>query len=387
MKVHLKPSGEYILALGALSRLEGALVARGVKRLFLVADAGVTAAGITQKVIEAAGSVDVLCFDRVMANPTDAISAEAAGVARAFAADAILGVGGGSPIDAAKAIAVLVNNDVPLANYCAAGADPWEHAPLPVFAIPTTAGTGAEVSAAAMVNLPDQGVKSDIFGRSILPRLVIADPELTFGLPRALTAYTGIDALSHALEAYVATGANPHSDALAEKSIALVAGHLPVVLQEPTHPEGRSAMLLASSLAVMAASSAAGLGVIHSLAQTLGGYYNLPHGLTIAHSFAAGMHYNVDVCQDKFANFARLMGVDTQRMTPSEAAQAGINAYNNFCRSNAIDTALGVTVPASDFDALASRAMRDGCTPTNPRPLRQDDFVALFASLAETPVA
>jgi alcohol dehydrogenase len=288
-------------------------------------------------------------------------------------------VGGGSPIDAAKAIAVMATNDGPLEDYCSAGADPWPHPPLPIIAVPTTAGTGAEVSAAAMINIPEAGRKLDMFGPTILPQLAIADANLTVGLPPRLTARTGIDALSHAVEAYVCLGANPVSDALAEGSIRLVADNIRRVYQDGSDVEARHNMLVASAMAVMAASGAGGLGVIHSLAQTLGGFYDLPHGLTIAVCFPYGLAYNLFTVPAKCATISRLLGTDTSGMTPEETVQSVIPAIRQLNADlNVTDTFETMNVHRDDIPQLAEYAMLDGSTPTNPRSLTVEDFVALF---------
>jgi len=176
--------------------------------------------------------------------------------------------------------------------------------PSPVIAIPTTAGTGAEVSSAAMVNLVAESRKVDICGQSILPVTAILDPLMTVGLPPHLTAWTGIDALSHALEAYVGTYANPITDALAEKAIALVAENLRQAYANGANLEARSNMLVASAMAIMAW---AGLGVVHSMAQTMGGYYDAPHGLSIAVCFPVGVEYNLFAAPEKFARVSQLL--------------------------------------------------------------------------------
>ncbi|MEM7345803.1 MAG: iron-containing alcohol dehydrogenase, partial [Chloroflexota bacterium] len=251
--------------------------------------------------------------------------------------------------------------------------------PLPIIALPTTAGTGAEVSAAAMINIPQLDRKMDMFGASILPQVAIADANLTLGLPPHLTAWTGIDALSHAVEAYLCVGATPISDAIAEGSIKLAADNIRQAYQQGSDVEARHNMLVASAMAVMAASGASGLGVIHSLAQTLGGFYNLPHGLTIAVCFPYGLAYNLSTTPEKCAKIAQLLGVDTQGLSLEEAAASVIPAIQQLnVDLNVTDTFETMHVQATDIPKLAEYAMLDGCTPTNPRPLATQDFVDLF---------
>ncbi len=353
----------------------------GVNHILLATDQGIVNAGLLDSVLaplENAG-IKTTVFDQVEPNPTDQTAVAGAKAAKRSGAQAVIGLGGGSPIDAAKAIAVMATNEGPFGDYCGAGVDPWPNEPLPIIALPTTAGTGAEVSAAGMINLPQRGRKVDIFGPSILPKVAIADAKLTVSLPPRLTAWTGIDALSHAVEAYVCVGANPVSDAIAEGAIKLVAKNIRRVYADGADVEARHNMLVASAMAVMAASGAAGLGVIHSLAQTLGGFYDLPHGLTIAVCFPYGLAYNMPVVPEKHATISRLLGTDTSGMSSEEAAKSVITAIQQLNADlNVTDTFESMNVQANDVPKLAEYAMLDGCTPTNPRLLEVGDFVTLF---------
>ncbi len=248
--------------------------------------------------------------------------------------------------------------------------------PSPVIAIPTTAGTGAEVSSAAMVNLVAESRKVDICGQSILPVTAILDPLMTVGLPPHLTAWTGIDALSHALEAYVGTYANPITDALAEKAIALVAENLRQAYANGANLEARSNMLVASAMAIMAW---AGLGVVHSMAQTMGGYYDAPHGLSIAVCFPVGVEYNLFAAPEKFARVSQLLGADTTGMSPIAAAKSVIPALCELLHDLDITQHLGsLGLREEDIPKLAELSMLDGCTPTNPRPLNEKAFANLY---------
>ncbi|MCK4975435.1 MAG: iron-containing alcohol dehydrogenase, partial [Anaerolineales bacterium] len=273
--------------------------------------------------------------------------------------------------------AVMAVNEGPLEDYCCAGADPWPVAPPPIIGIPTTAGTGAEVSAAAMLNLVSEHRKVDLFGDTILPVTAILDPELTVGLPPNLTALTGIDALNHAFEAYIAIYANSFTDMLAEKAIELAVNNIRKVYKDPTDLEARGNMLIASAMAVM--SAGAGLGVIHSLAQTIGGYYDDPHGLAIAVSFVPGTQYNLSVEQKKLGRISQIMGTDISGMTEEEAAKSVIPALQYLLKELDVPTGFdSLGVKENDIPELAKIAMLDGCTPFNPRPLDEQAFIELF---------
>jgi alcohol dehydrogenase class IV len=317
-------------------------------------------------------------LDQIEPNPRDATILAGAVLAKKAGAGAIVALGGGSPIDAAKAIAVMAANEGPLADYCGAGADPWPVPPMPIVAIPTTAGTGAEVSGAAMINLVTESRKADIFGQSIRPVTAILDPVLTVGLPPHLTASTGVDALSHAVEAYVALYANPVTDALAEKAIQLVAENLRLAYVDGGNLEARGNMLLASAMAVMAAG--AGLGVVHSLAQTIGGFYDAPHGLSIAVCFPLGMRYNLFAVPEKFARIAELLGADVAEPGTIAAAKRAVPALQGILDDlDIVADMRSLGVREADIPRLAELAMIDGCTPTNPRPIDEAGLAALFA--------
>jgi 1,3-propanediol dehydrogenase len=363
----------------ALAQLPGELDALGARKVLVVTDPGIVRAGLLERVtgVLAEAGVGHEVFDAVEPNPKDTTIQAGGKVARDLGAGAVVALGGGSPIDAAKGVAVMAANEGPLQAFCGAGADPWPMMPVPVIAIPTTAGTGAEVSGAAMINLVAESRKVDIFGQSIRPVTAILDPVLTVGLPPHLTATTGIDALSHAVEAYVALYANPITDALAEQAIALVAGNLRRAYVDGGNLEARGNMLLASAMAVMAAG--AGLGVIHSLAQTLGGYYDAPHGLSIAACFSLGVQHNLFTVPHKYARVAQLLGADVAGLDTIAAAKRAVPAIEELKRDLEVTQEMrDLGLQEADIPRLAELAMIDGCTPTNPRPLDEGDLAALF---------
>ncbi|MFV1859519.1 MAG: iron-containing alcohol dehydrogenase family protein [Anaerolineales bacterium] len=353
----------------------------GVERALLVTDKGIIQAGllerVTQPMIDA--GIDVAVFDGIEPNPKDTTVLQGAQSARDHQADVIIGLGGGSPMDAAKGIAIMSTNDGPIESYIEI-LDAWPNTPLPVMCVPTTAGTGAEVSRAAMINLSEDKVKRALYGASIQPAVAVVDPKLTLGLPRTLTAQTGIDALSHAIEAYIATLANPISDALAEKAIQLATDNLRVAYAYGDNLEARGNMLLASTIAVIACSSA-GLGIVHSLAQTLGGYYDVPHGLSIAVCFPYGIGYNVPAEPEKCAQVSRILGTNTNGMSDEAAADSVVDALRTLLEDLDIrDDLRSLGFREADLPELAEICVVDGCTPTNPRPIDADGFAALFSS-------
>ncbi len=369
---------------GAVEETASRVTELGAENPLVVTDPGIVRAGILDRVtssLEKAG-IPFDVFDEIEPNPRDTTILEGADLMEQVEADLVIGLGGGSPMDAAKAIAVMATNKGPLESYCGAGADPWPVSPPPVIAIPTTAGTGAEVSGAAMVNLTAEQRKADIFGRSIQPAVAILDPLLTVGLPPRLTALTGIDALSHALEAYTGKYASPITDALAEKAIRMVVDNVRQAYADGENLAARSNMLVASTMAVMAA--AAGLGVVHALAQTVGGYYDAPHGLSIAVCLPYGVEYNLFTTPEKFARVAEILGAEVSGASTFSAAKAVVPALEALLADLDIDADLrSLGVQEEDVPRLAEICMLDGCTPMNLRAFNEDAFVDLFQQALE----
>lgn len=368
-----------VFGAGSVKDVSSEVDALNAKHVMIVTDPGIVKAGLVDKVTEplCAAGIAYSIFDEIEPNPKTTTILRGAEVMKEAQSNVVVALGGGSPLDAAKAIAVMAVNEGPIEDYCGAGADPWPVAPPPIIGIPTTAGTGAEVSAAAMLNLVSEHRKVDIFGDTILPVTAILDPELTVGLPPNLTAWTGIDALNHAFEAYIAIYANPFTDMLAEKAIELAVNNIHKVYKEPTDLEARGNMLIASAMAVM--SAGAGLGVIHSLAQTIGGYYDAPHGLAIAVCFVPGTQYNLSVEQKKLGRISQIMGTDISGMSQAEAAKSVIPALQKLLKDLDIPTGFdSLGVKEKDIPELAKIAMLDGCTPYNPHSLDEHAFVELF---------
>lgn len=330
----------------------------------------------------AASGVETAVFDGVPPNPTDAAITEAGNQAKSFGAQAIIGIGGGSPMDAAKGVAVMATNTGELRSFFGA-LDPWPNAPLPVIAVPTNAGTGSEVSAVGLVSFHEDKKKMAIRGSSLVSTVAVCDPELTVGLPPHLTAATGIDALSHALEAYVCKRMpSPFADVLAERSIALVAQNLKRACVDGTDLEARSNMMLASTMGLMAAANSGGLGVVHAMAHAQGGYFDTPHNLAIAACLPLGLAYNAPSVEAKYANVTGLMGVDTTELTNAAAAEMAAGVVKQLIVDVGIDTSVVENKGnAADIDSLVELSMADGSTPANPRPLNASAFETLYKQL------
>jgi len=352
--------------------------ALAAQKVLIVTDKGIVDAGVLEKVTQplTEAGIDFAVHDEIEANPTDLTIIKGTECVKDEKADLIVSIGGGSPIDAAKCIAVMAVNEGTVEQYCH-GEDPWPAAPLPTIAIPTMAGTGAEVSSAAMVTI--KGLKLAFYGPSILPQLALLDPILSLDLPPRFTALTGVDALTHAVEAYVCAGANPISDALAERAITLVAENLRQAYANGQDIEARSNMLLASAMAIMAACNAGGLGIIHSLGQSIGGYYDLPHALTINICIPVGLEYNAIALPKKHAKIAELLGTNTSGLSPVAAAKTVVTAHQELIADlGTTDTLQSVGVQKKDFPKLAEICMLDASTPVNPRTIDAKGFEALY---------
>ncbi len=368
-----------LLGAGAVARLGEEVRALGVRRPLVVTDRGVVASGIADRVegvLREAG-LRPTRHDGVRANPTDEDAAEGLAAYRAGECDGVVAVGGGSAIDGAKLVALLVNHPPPLSRYDdAAGGDRFVTGPVPpLVAIPTTAGTGSEVGRSAVATLPDTGRKTVIFSPRLMPRVAVCDPALTVGLPRALTAWTGMDALTHAVEAYVATGFHPLADAVAVDAIRRVARALPVAVRDGTDLAARTDMMVAAMEGAMAFQK--GLGASHALAHALTPLCGVHHGLANAIVLATVAAWNAPAAPARLARVAVALG---EPEGPDDAALASRAA----ARIAALARELGIPprlrdagVREEDLPAVAAKAFEDASHRTNPRPCTEADLLAL----------
>ena len=306
---------------GVLAALPAEVLALGTRRALVVCDPGITRLGLARRVAEllAAGGVESSCFDALSENPRDAECCAAAAAARQAGAEVVIGLGGGSAMDAAKAAAALVTNGGTVKDW----EDPRQlaHAPLPLVCIPTTAGTGSEVTFVSVITDEVNHYKMALRGTGLAPEVAIVDPELTLSLPPALTAATGMDALAHAVEAYTCKKANPITDALALKAVAMIAGSLRTAVRDGADVEARSALLLGSTIAGMAFGNST-VGAGHCVGEALGGLYDTPHGGAVAVFLPAVFRFNsaADLPGVDPADFGRLArvsaGFSVSQMNP-----------------------------------------------------------------------
>ncbi|HET8541540.1 MAG TPA: iron-containing alcohol dehydrogenase [Anaeromyxobacter sp.] len=368
-----------LLGAGALARLGEEVRALGVLRPLVVTDRGVVATGIAGRVEAALRDAGLrpARHDGVRANPTDRDAAEGLAAYRAGECDGIVAVGGGSAIDGAKLVAVLVNHPPPLSRYDdAAGGDRFVTGEVPpLVAVPTTAGTGSEVGRSAVATLPDTGRKTVIFSPRLMPRVAICDPALTLGLPPALTAWTGMDALTHAVEAYVATGFHPLADAVAFDAIRRVARALPVAVRDGADLAARTDMMVAAMEGAMAFQK--GLGASHALAHALTPLCGVHHGLANAIVLAPVCAFNAPAAAPRLARVAVALG---EPDGPDDAALARRAADRVAALAREVGIPRGLRdagVREEDLPAVAAKALEDASHRTNPRPCAEADLLAL----------
>ncbi|MGZ6132752.1 MAG: iron-containing alcohol dehydrogenase [Myxococcaceae bacterium] len=366
-----------VLGPGALRRLPEEVRRLGLHRPLVVTDAGVVKAGLVDRVLSIlgeAGLVHVL-FDRVTPDPTERDVFAGLEAYRTGGCDGIIALGGGSPLDAAKLVQLLTSHAPPLSQYDdATGGDRFVVHPLPpLIAIPTTAGTGSEVSRSGVAFLQDTGRKTVIFAPALLPRVAICDPELTYGLPPRATAATGLDAFTHCLEAYLSNGFHPLADAVAIDGIRRVARSLPVVMQEPTHLHARLDMMIAAMEGAM--SFQKGLGNAHALAHALTPIAGLHHGLANAVVLPSVMAFNRDAVRARLARVAIAMGEPTGALEDVLAGVA-IDRVRRLVADVGLPTRLSQAgVKEQDLPRVAELAFRDASHQGNPRPTTEADLL------------
>ena len=365
----------------AIGQLAESAKTLGISRPLVVTDPGVAACGLLERVIEPLrrASLEWAVFDRVEGNPSEASVYPGAEIYRAQHCDGIVALGGGSAIDAAKAIRLKVTHDLPLEEYddLKNGGDLISSDVPPMVAIPTTAGTGSEVGRSAVITLKATGRKTVVFSPHLIPNVAIADPELTFGLPPHLTAATGMDAMTHNLEAYLALGYHPMCDAIAIRGVETVHRNLRGAVTDGENPKARAGMMAAAIMGAVAFQK--GLGTVHSLAHPLSTVAGMHHGLTNAILLPHVMRFNLPAVKERLADLAVALGTDTRGMTDDSAAQAAISAIEKLNADIGIPPRLREAgVREEMFPIMVPLAMEDGCRLLNPRPTSREDMEMLY---------
>ena len=301
------------------------------KKVLLITDPGLVQAGVAQQVVEMLkqAAVEVEIFDAVEPDPSIQVATKAAEMAKNVKANVLIALGGGSAIDTAKSAALLVTNGGYLKDY--AGVNKVIKPILPLIAVPTTAGTGSEVTIFAVMSDPEKQEKFTISSALIAPAVAVLDPLLTLKLPPSVTAFTGMDALTHAIEAFTSSIAQPATDALALSAIKLVLKHLPVAVGRGDNIKARDGMLQASLLAGIAFNNAF-LGLAHAIASPLGGHFHVPHGLANAVMLPYVMEYNLPTAVRRYAEIGCALGLQAVGDTPRAVAEKTVAAITQLAR-------------------------------------------------------
>ena len=354
--------------------------ALGATNLLIVTDAGLTKLGVADIIkgyIEAAGLKAVI-FDGSEPNPTDTNVHDGVKVYQDNKCDGIVSLGGGSSHDCGKGIGMVIGNGGHIRDF--EGVNKSGKPMPPFLAINTTAGTASEMTRFCIITNTDTHVKMAIVDWRCTPNIAINDPLLMVGMPPALTAATGMDALTHAVEAYVSTIATPITDACAIKAIELVARYLSPAVANGDDLEARDKMAYAEYLAGMAFNNAS-LGYVHSMAHQLGGFYNLPHGVCNAILLPAVSQYNLIACPQRFADIAVALGENISGLSVTEAAEKAISAIRKLSASIGIPTGLkALNVKEEDLKIMAENAKKDACQFTNPRKATLEQVIEIFKS-------
>lgn len=378
MKISKFMTPEIIFGSGALSQVGEAARRLGARKVFVVSDPGVTSAGWVGQTLNFLHdqSLATEVWTGVTSNPKD-VEVEQ-GMRRYIESqcDAIVAVGGGSPIDAAKAVATLVSNGGHIHDY--EGVHKISRPLPPMVVVPTTAGSGSEVSQFSIIVDTKRHKKMSIISRSLIPDIALADPTVLSTKGPQLTANTGIDALTHAIEAYVSVAATPLTDVHALNAIRLIGGHLRESVASSSNWPAKEAMATASLQAGLAFSNAI-LGAVHAMSHQLGGLYDIPHGEANAVLLPYVMEFNLIANPNRFADIALALGEPVDCLSTRDRAQAAINAVRSLALDVGIpDNLEALGVEESWIPRLASHTLEDVCLVTNPRDVSENDVRRLF---------
>ena len=366
---------------GAIAAVPTEIAARGFKKAFVASDPDLVKFGITSKVTDLldAASIPYTLYTNIKANPTIENVQSGVEAFKACGADCIVAVGGGSAMDTAKAIGIIITNPEFADVRSLEGVAPTKNPCVPIIAVPTTAGTAAEVTINYVITDVEKKRKFVCVDVHDIPVVAVVDPDMMASMPAALTAATGMDALTHAIEGYITKGAWALSDMFHIKAIEIIAKSLRGAVANTA--DGREGMALGQYVAGMGFSNV-GLGVDHSMAHTLSAYYDTPHGKACAILLPTVMAYNADCTGTKYKDIAIAMGVPgVEAMTQEEYRAAAVEAVRKLAEDVGIPTTLKGILKEEDIDALALDAYNDACRPGNPKDVTLEDIKALYRSL------
>lgn len=364
---------------GAIQEIPGLVSAKGLKKAFIASDPDLVKFGITKKVTDLLDQNGMAyeVYDHIKPNPTIENVKSGVEAYKKSGADYMITIGGGSSMDTGKAIGIIINNPEFADVRSLEGVAPTKNRTVYTIAVPTTAGTAAEATINYVITDVEKKRKFVCVDINDIPDIAIVDPDMMATMPKGLTAATGMDALTHAIEGYTTAAAWELADCLNLEAIKLIAANLRKAVEND--PEGREAMALGQFVTGMAFSNV-GLGIAHSMAHTLGAVYDTPHGVACAMMLPIVMEYNQDATGDKFKYIAEAMGVDTAGMDQAAYRKAAIDAVRQLSVDVGIPTKLEA-MKEEDLEFLAQSAAADACAPGNPRAASVEDFKALFRKI------
>ena len=364
---------------GAIKEIPGLIKARDYKKVFVASDPDLVKFGVTSKVTDLLkeNGIDFFLYDDIKPNPTIENIQHGVQAFKDCGADCMITIGGGSSMDTGKGIGIVINNPEFADIRSLEGVAPTKHRTVFTIAVPTTGGTGAESTINYVVTDVEKKRKFVCVDANDIPDIAVVDPDMMSSMPKGLTASTGMDALTHAIEGYTTKGAWELADVLDLESIKLIAKNLRKAVQND--PDGREGMALAQYVTAMAYSNV-GLGIAHSMAHTLGAVYDTPHGVACAMMLPIVMEFNQEYTGEKFKAIAEAFGVDTTGMDAPAYRKAAIDAVKQLSVDVGIPTKLEA-LKEEDLPFLCESAAADACAPGNPREASLADFEVMFRKL------
>ncbi|AEX24780.1 MULTISPECIES: L-threonine dehydrogenase [Vibrio] len=367
-----------LMGAGCLKDAADSIQSQGFKKGLIVTDKILNQIGVVEQVqgLLNERSVATVVFDGTQPNPTINNVNDGLALLKENECDFVISLGGGSPHDCAKGIALVAANGGHISDY--EGVDQSAKPMLPLIAINTTAGTASEMTRFCIITDEERHIKMAIVDKHTTPLISVNDAELMLAKPASLTAATGMDALTHAIEAYVSIAATPITDAVAIKAIELIQAHLRTAVKNGENLEAREQMAYAQFMAGMAFNNAS-LGYVHAMAHQLGGFYDLPHGVCNAILLPHVQRYNAQVCPERLTDVAKAMGVNVEGMSAEQGAAAAIDAIVTLAKDVGIPAGIKeLGAKLEDIPTLADNALKDACGFTNPKQATHEEISAIF---------
>ena len=367
-----------LMGAGCIEEVPAEIKELGLTKALIVTDKVLNQIGLVgelTKLLEQNG-IQYAIYDGVQPNPTVANVNNGLAMLKEENCDFVISFGGGSSHDCCKGIALLATNGGVIGDY--EGVNRSKKPQLPMIAVNTTAGTASEMTIFCIITDEERHVKMALVDKNMTPIIAVNDANLMLNIPKALTAATGMDALTHAVEAYVSTNATPVTDACAQKAIELITKYLRTAVHEGKNVEARENMAYAEYLAGMAFNNAS-LGYVHAMAHQLGGMFDLPHGVCNAVLLPHVQEYNAQVAAGRLRDIAKFMGADVEGLSEQEGARKAIDLIKELSKDVEIPSGLDeLKVPEDAFDELATNALKDACGLTNPKQATHEEIVAIF---------